>query len=106
MAQQPFRSALTTISVSQYHAVCSAAWTGEQPVARLLPTQDITDRLNVHIHWSSGIRTQDYSIWASDDNDALDRPAIATSNIVNMTYFAVPSIATVFPVVFIHRSVV
>jgi hypothetical protein len=51
-------------------------WTGNQPVARPLATHRTTQRQNKrtkyrHIHASSGIRTHDYSVRASEDSSCL-----------------------------------
>jgi hypothetical protein len=46
-------------------------WTGDQPVARPLPTQDNTNRINANIHALSGIRTHDLSVRASEDISCL-----------------------------------
>jgi hypothetical protein len=45
-------------------------WTGDQPVARPLPTHRTTQTQNkrIDIHASSGIRTEDTSVWAGEDN--------------------------------------
>jgi hypothetical protein len=48
-------------------------WTGDQPVARPLPTHRTTQTHNKHtvIHTSSGIRTHDPSVWAATFNCAF-----------------------------------
>jgi hypothetical protein len=48
-------------------------WTGYQPNARPLPTQDNTIQKNAdtHIHASSGIRTHDPSVRAVEDSTCL-----------------------------------
>jgi hypothetical protein len=42
-------------------------WTGDQPVARPLHTQDNTNRINAGIHALSGIRNHDPSVLAGED---------------------------------------
>jgi hypothetical protein len=39
---------------------------GDQPVARPLPTKDKANRINADIHASSGIRTHDLSVRATE----------------------------------------
>jgi hypothetical protein len=48
-------------------------WTGDQPDARPLPTQDNTTQKNAdtHIHASSGIRNHDPSFRAVEDSTCL-----------------------------------
>jgi hypothetical protein len=48
-------------------------WTGDQPDARPLPTQDNTTQKNAdtHIHVSSEIRTRDPSVRAAEDSTCL-----------------------------------
>jgi hypothetical protein len=46
-------------------------WTGDQPVARPLPTQDNANRINANIHALNGIRTHDPSVRASEDSSCL-----------------------------------
>jgi hypothetical protein len=43
-------------------------WTGDQPIARPLPAQGSTNRINADIHDSDGIRTHDPSIEAGEDS--------------------------------------
>jgi hypothetical protein len=55
------------------------SWTGNQPDARPLPTQDNTTQKNAdkHIHASNGIRNHDPNVRAVEDG-ALDCAAIGT----------------------------
>jgi hypothetical protein len=47
-------------------------WAGDQPTARLPPTQDNTHTQNkCDIHASNGIRTHDPSVWAVEDSSSL-----------------------------------
>jgi hypothetical protein len=45
-------------------------WTGDQPVARPLPTQDNTNRINTHtdIHALSGIQNGEPSVRAGENS--------------------------------------
>jgi hypothetical protein len=60
--------------------VCRTPWTENQPVARPLPTQDNTNRINADIHALSGLQTHDPSVRVSEDISCLrprghcDRP--------------------------------
>jgi hypothetical protein len=49
------------------------AWTEDQPVARPLPIQDNTNRINTHTNFRamSGIRTNDPTVQASEDSSCL-----------------------------------
>jgi hypothetical protein len=46
-------------------------WMRDQPVARLLRTQDNTNRINTNVHALSGIRTHDPSVWVGEDISCL-----------------------------------
>jgi hypothetical protein len=46
-------------------------WTGDQLVARHLPTQNNTNRINADMHALSGIRTHDPSVVVSKDSSCL-----------------------------------
>jgi hypothetical protein len=45
--------------------------TEDQPVARPLPTQDSTNRINADIHALSGFRTHDSSVQANEHSSCL-----------------------------------
>jgi hypothetical protein len=66
MAAQPF---VGSFSLLFLYTIGRTPWTGDQPVARPLPTH----RINAHtdIHASSGIRTDDLSIRESEDRSCL-----------------------------------
>jgi hypothetical protein len=79
MALQP----LWTMAAFQFlnlRTVGRTPWTGDQPVAKLLPTHSTT-QTHTHIHASSGIQTHDRSVRASEDSSCLrprhhcDRPS-------------------------------
>jgi hypothetical protein len=56
------------------HTVGRTPWTGDQPVARPLPTHRTTQtqkKRQTDIHALSGIRTHDPSVWASEDSSWL-----------------------------------
>jgi hypothetical protein len=56
------------------YTVDRTPWTWDQPIARLLPTHRITQRINAHntdIHALSGVRTHDPSVQASEDSSCL-----------------------------------
>jgi hypothetical protein len=55
------------------YTVCMTPWTGDQPVARPLPTHRTTQTQNKYtdIHVLSGIRTRDPSVRASEDSSCL-----------------------------------
>jgi hypothetical protein len=55
-------------------------WTGDQPVARPLPTQ--TEKKQTYIHTFSGIRTHDPSVRATEDSSCL-RPRGQLCALVN-----------------------
>jgi hypothetical protein len=83
MALQPFCWTLAAIfSFLTLYTVGRTPWTGDQPVARLLPTHRTTQTQNkfTDIHALSGIRTDDSSVRASEDSSCLrlrghcDRP--------------------------------
>jgi hypothetical protein len=59
------------------YTVGRTPWTGDQPVARPLPTHMTTETQNkpTDIHALSGIRTHDPSVRASEDRSGLDRAA-------------------------------
>jgi hypothetical protein len=46
-------------------------WTGDQPVARPLPTHDNTNTINADIHALNGIGTHDPNVRASEDSSCL-----------------------------------
>jgi hypothetical protein len=56
-----------------FYTVGRTPWTNNQPVARPLPTQDNTNRINANtdIHALSGIRTHNPSVRASEDSSCL-----------------------------------
>jgi hypothetical protein len=56
------------------YTVGKTPWTGDQPVARPLLTEQHKHRINAHntdIHTLSGIRTHDPSVRASEDSSCL-----------------------------------
>jgi hypothetical protein len=59
------------------YRVFSTHWTGDQPVAKQLPTHGTKQTQNKHtdIHALSGIRTHDPSIAAGEEGSCLDREA-------------------------------
>jgi hypothetical protein len=54
------------------YTVGRTPWTGDQPVARPLPThRKHKHRINADIHASNGIRIHDPSVWACEDGSYL-----------------------------------
>jgi hypothetical protein len=62
------------------HTVGRTPWTGDQPVARPLPTHGINAH-NTHIHALSGIRTHDPSVRAREDSSCLRPRMIGTTTL-------------------------
>jgi hypothetical protein len=79
MSLQPFVGPWLLFSFVILYTVDRAPWTGDQPVARPLGTEQHTERINAHntdIHALNGIRTHDPSVRASEDPvHALDSAA-------------------------------
>jgi hypothetical protein len=75
MTLQTFVGPWPLFSFLIFYTVGRTPWTGDQPVARLLPahTGHHKHRINAHtdIHASSGIRTHDPSVRASEDSSRL-----------------------------------
>jgi hypothetical protein len=61
-------------------------WTGDQPVASSLPTQDSTTQKNADIHASSRTRTHDPSVRAVEDRKRL-RPHGPWDRLVVMGFY-------------------
>jgi hypothetical protein len=68
---------LVAFSVSwSFYTDSMTPWTGDQPVARPLPTHRTAQTQNkrTDMHISSGIRTHDFSVWAGENSSCL-RPS-------------------------------
>jgi hypothetical protein len=54
-------SELISGTLNRFREFDRTCWTGDQPIARPVPTQDNKTQKFAYIHASSGIRTQDHS---------------------------------------------
>jgi hypothetical protein len=76
MALQPFVGPCLLLQFLNLHTVGKTPWTGDQPIAKPLPahTGQHKHRINAHRHYaSSGTRTYDASVRASEDCSCLRR---------------------------------
>jgi hypothetical protein len=73
MALQPFVGPWPLLQIHNLFLHRRTPWTGDQPVARSLPTQDNRNRINAYtdIHPFNGIQTHDPSVRESEGSSCL-----------------------------------